>query len=89
MFIRFVRRVIAAKMRDKDSMEALVGSSNLDWTLVRPPALTNGKRTGIYRAGTGIKPGLLGRISRADLAAFMLREAVEGRYTGKAVVVSL
>ncbi|ATQ77305.1 nucleoside-diphosphate sugar epimerase [Massilia violaceinigra] len=88
LFIRFIRKVIAAKMRDKDGMEALVRDSELDWTLVRPPVLTNGERSGRYRAGTALKPGVTGRLSRADLAAFMLREAAEGTYIGQAVVVS-
>ncbi|MDQ1922035.1 NAD(P)-dependent oxidoreductase [Massilia pseudoviolaceinigra] len=88
LFIRFIRKIIAAKMRDKDGMEALVRDSELDWTLVRPPILTNGERSGSYRAGTALQPGVTGRLSRADLAAFMLREAGEGNYIGQAVVVS-
>ncbi|MDQ1815606.1 NAD(P)H-binding protein [Massilia sp. CCM 9210] len=88
LFIRFIRKLIAAKMRDKDGMEALVRDSGLDWTLVRPPILTNGARSGSYRAGTALKPGVAGRLSRADLAAFMLREAGEGNYIRQALVVS-
>ncbi|MCE3602513.1 NAD(P)H-binding protein [Massilia sp. P8910] len=88
LFIRVVRRIIAAKMRDKDSMEALVRASALDWTLVRPPVLTNGPRTGRYRAGTTLNPGIAGTLARADLAAFMLSEAVGGNYRGAAVVVA-
>ncbi|MDM5181171.1 NAD(P)H-binding protein [Massilia sp. DJPM01] len=88
LFIRFVRKLIAAKMRDKDGMEALVRDSALDWTLVRPPMLTDGARRGGYRAGTGLMPGIAGRLSRADLAAFMLQEAGEGSYIRQAVMVS-
>lgn len=88
-FIRFVRTVIAAKMRDKDNMEALVRASAADWTLVRPPALTNGKAAGSYRAGTALRPGVTGRLSRADLAAFMLSAAVSGDYLRAAPVVSM
>jgi putative NADH-flavin reductase len=88
LFIRLVRKLIAAKMRDKDRMEALVRASALDWTLVRPPVLTNGARSAAYRSGTALKPGVAGRLSRADLAAFMLHEAQQGQYIGAAVVVS-
>ncbi len=87
LFIRFVRKVIAQKMRDKDNMEELVRGSGTDWTLVRPPALTDGKATNSYRAGTGLKPGMTGRLSRADLAAFILQEAAEGAYIRKAPLV--
>ncbi|OEZ55437.1 NAD(P)-dependent oxidoreductase [Duganella sp. HH105] len=89
LFIRFVRKVIAAKMRDKDGMEALVRASGADWTLVRPPALTNGKPGGVWRAGATLRPGWSGRLARADLAAFMLREAERGAYIGAAPVVSV
>ncbi|NHZ32732.1 NAD(P)-dependent oxidoreductase [Massilia rubra] len=88
LFIRFVRRIIAAKMRDKDSMEILVRASALDWTLVRPAMLTNGKRRGGYRAAPTLTPGLFAGLSRADLAAFMLHECSEDAYLRQAVTVS-
>jgi putative NADH-flavin reductase len=58
--------------------EEVRGRTTLDWTIVRPPVLTNGPRTGTYRviedevASRGL------RISRADLAAFLL-DVVEKR----------
>jgi uncharacterized protein YbjT (DUF2867 family) len=87
-FVRLVRKAIGAKMRDKDAMETLVRGSGAAWTLVRPPVLTNGAASGDYRSGPALKPGWLGHLSRADLAAFILTEAETGAYTGKAVVVS-
>lgn len=87
-FIRFVRSVIADKMRDKDSMELLVRDSDTDWTLVRPPALTNGQAQGRYRAGAALRPGLTGHLSRADLAAFILATAQGGSYIRAAPVVT-
>ena len=88
-FIRFVRMVIAEKMRDKDRMEALVRASGTDWTLVRPPVLTNGEASGRYHSGSGLRPGITGRLSRADLAAFMLQTAEQGNYIDQAPVVAL
>jgi putative NADH-flavin reductase len=53
-------------------MEAIVKSSSLDWTIMRPPRLTDGPRTGIYQ--TAINKHLThgSKISRADLANAML-----------------
>jgi putative NADH-flavin reductase len=46
VFIPFVIRNIYA---DKKIQERLIRDSSLDWTIVRPAALTNGRRTGVYR----------------------------------------
>lgn len=83
-----IRLALAAKMRDKDQMEALVRASDTDWTIVRPPALTNGPLTGKYHAGVALKIGFFAKLSRADLAQFMLREAVDGQFVGKSPTVA-
>jgi putative NADH-flavin reductase len=47
----------------------------LEWTIVQPAALTNGPRTERYRIGERACSGrLIPRISRADVAHFMLKE---------------
>ena len=88
LFIRFVRSVIADKMRDKDQMERLVRHSGIDWTLVRPPALTRGKRTGVYRFGPDLRIGALSRISRSDVADFILRHAISDEQAGKTLAIT-
>lgn len=68
------------KMRDKEAMEALIRAADVDWTVVRAPALTNGPRTGRYRTGTDLTIRITSRISRADLADFLIRAAVGKAY---------
>lgn len=53
-------------------MEDVLRDSHLDWTVMRPPRLTNKPLTGRYRTALGqnLKRGTL--ISRADLAHAML-----------------
>jgi putative NADH-flavin reductase len=53
-------------------MEESVKGSNLDWTIMRPPRLTDKPMTGHYRVGINkfLKNCL--SISRADLAHFMV-----------------
>jgi putative NADH-flavin reductase len=60
---------------DMAGMEAEVCQSDLDWTIVRPPRLTDGPARHSYRVADGNLPkgGFL--ISRADVAHFMIGEA--------------
>jgi putative NADH-flavin reductase len=61
---------------------------SLDWTIVRPPRLTNGPHTGLYRHGSDIKAAsVVPTISRADLADFMLRQLDDPAYLRKAPAV--
>jgi len=60
---------------DKHRQESLIRASSLDWVIVRPGALTNGSRRGVYRHGFDIgNPISTVRISRADVADFMLNQ---------------
>lgn len=61
--------------RDSAEMERIVGGSGLDWTIARPPRLTNGALTRAYGAADGrMPPGARLTISRADVADFLLDE---------------
>jgi putative NADH-flavin reductase len=53
-------------------MEDIVRRSDADWTIVRPPRLTNGSRTGRYRLETGGNVPRGFSLSRADLAGAVL-----------------
>ncbi len=68
------------KMLDKERMEEMIGRSAVDWTIVRPPALANSPRTGRYYVGTDLHMTVASRISRADVADFMLRTMTEETY---------
>ncbi len=65
---------------DKDRQEALIKASTTDWTIVRPAFLTNGPLTGNYRVVTDLNGVNAGKISRADVAHFMLAELSANRY---------
>jgi putative NADH-flavin reductase len=74
----FVPLIFRSSSADHELIEAMIKSSRLDWTIVRPPMLTNGTRGGIYQRGERIEPRwMIPRVSRADVAAFMLRELVD------------
>jgi putative NADH-flavin reductase len=57
---------------DKRRCEDEVRASDLDWTIVRPPQLTDKEATGRYRMATDISLRGGRTISRADLAAGLL-----------------
>lgn len=54
-------------------METWLATVDLDWTVIRPPYLTDGKLTGRYRVGVRQHLPNVARISRADLAHCMLK----------------
>ena len=58
-------------------MEDIVRGSGLDWTLVRPPRLSDKPPTGTYRTALGqnLPGGWI--VPRADVARYMLRAAAE------------
>ena len=53
-------------------MEKVLDKSDLDWTIIRAPRLTNNKRTGKYRAAINEHLIDLSSISRADLADYIV-----------------
>ena len=69
---------------DKAVQERIVHESALDWVIVRPTSLTNGPRTGVYRTGTDIGHWFfMSKISRADVADFMLKQLTDESFLGK------
>jgi putative NADH-flavin reductase len=60
---------------DASAMERVFEKSGLDWTMVRPPQLTDKPYTGRYRVGVGRLPVFGFKISRADVADFMIKAA--------------
>jgi len=73
---------------EHELQEACVKRSGTDWTIVRPAALTNGARTGVYRHGLVADQSIKRKISRADVADFMLKQLVENTYLRKSPWIS-
>ena len=70
---------------DSAAMERIFLESELDWTMVRPPELTNKPYTGKYRVREGRLPSFGFKISRADVADYMIK-AVEQHLSSCAIV---
>ena len=73
----FARAAFGKVYADLAAMEDLLRDSDLDWTVIRPPKLTDKPLTGHYRTATGqnVRGGF--SVPRADVAHLML--AVLGR----------
>lgn len=68
-----LRRLLRHPYADMLEMERRLADSDLDWTVVRAARLTNGPRRGNYRTAVRRSAGRGLSISRADLAACLLR----------------
>jgi len=60
---------------DASEMERIFAESDLDWTMVRPPELTDKPYTGKYRMQEGRLPRFGFTVSRADVADYMIGAA--------------
>jgi putative NADH-flavin reductase len=81
------RLLFPSIVADSAAMEKVFERSGLDWTMVRPPELTNKPYTGRYRVREGHLPPFGFKISRADVADFMLRAAEDHVWSRKIVGV--
>ena len=88
-FEQVFKRIYANIYRDQQAMEHVVMESALDWTIVRPAALTDAPPTGKCRVAEAYAlPG--GSLTpRSDLAAFMLQQLETRQYVRKAVALAL
>jgi len=77
-FKALMKTVLRKAIEDKEAQEAAVRASRLDWTIVRPGGLTNDPATGRYQVGTTNL--MAGRIARADVADFILKELTRNEY---------
>ena len=82
-----LRRVLRDHYADLQQMEQLLRDSGLDWTVVRPPKLTDGPATGLQR--TALEATAQGgEVSRADVAAAMLQLLADPASVGHAYGVA-
>ncbi len=81
----FGRLFFPGVVADAAAMERIFEESDLDWTVVRPPELTDKPYTGKYRVREGHLPPFGFKISRANVADFMIK-AVEKNFSSRKIV---
>jgi putative NADH-flavin reductase len=73
---------------DSSAMERVLQESTLDWTIIRPPQLTDKPFTGKYRVRESHLPYFGFTISRADVADFMIKTVEDRSLIHKIVGIS-
>lgn len=66
----------------------LENSTGIDWTIIRPSRLTNGKEKGNYRVQLDHCPKGGSKINRSDLADFIVKQVNSPQYVHKKVAVA-
>ena len=79
------RLFFSGVVADTSAMERIFRETDLEWTMVRPPQLTDAPYTGKYRVQEGRLPRFGFKISRADVADCMIR-VVENRFSIRKVI---
>jgi putative NADH-flavin reductase len=74
---------------DHEQQEEIIKNSGLDYTIIRPSAFTDSTPAKSYQVGfNGSAKGLSLKISRADVAAFMIEQVNTRQWLKKAVSIS-
>jgi putative NADH-flavin reductase len=90
LFGRIIMPLLLDNMyEDAAVADAIIEKSHCDWVIVRPMSFTNGAKTGNISIVTDmsltVKLGL--RISRADVAAFLVEQVVKNDYVGRMPII--
>ena len=84
---RIVSFVLRSHMRDSRAMEEIVQASGLDWTIARPPRLTQ-EEYSTYRSREGAAPKMGFTLARKAVAAFILDAIEQKKHLQKIVGIA-
>ncbi len=83
-----LRTVLKNLFIDIPKQENLIKGSSLKWTIVHPARLVNTSKTERYNMGENLPIGLFSKISRADVADFLLKNIDNKNLINKIVTIS-
>jgi putative NADH-flavin reductase len=84
---RIASYIMQNHMRDSLAMEEIVQGSGLDWTIARPPRLTE-EDSSTYRSREGAAPRMGFTLARRAVAAFMLDAIEQAKHFHKIVGIA-
>jgi uncharacterized protein YbjT (DUF2867 family) len=82
------RMAMGSQIKDKTAGEEVLRASGLDWTIVYATVLTDGPKIEPRVVPETEKVGMSQRISRADVASFLLQAATDGLYRRGDVIIT-
>lgn len=82
-----IKTIAPERFKDGVSQCKSLLQSDLDWTIVRAPLLTNGKEKEVYKTGI-LKIGFFSHISREDIVGFMLKLLKDNSFIKQAPQIS-
>jgi len=88
VLVNFVKLTMRSAYEEIISVAEIVRKSDLDWTILRLTTLNNNPKSGEVRVGYLGKGEVGMRISRADLAEFMLKQIQNIKYLRQSPVIS-
>ncbi len=93
IIMRFVTKNILQRLfghlySDMLVMETLLHKSNLNWTIVRPPWLRDTKKKGVYRIAVNENLSNPSKLSRADLADYIVKHLADEKTFQATVEIS-
>lgn len=88
VLINLVKLINRSAYEEIINVGKVVQNSNLDWTIIRLSLLNNNPKSGKVKVGYLGKKEIGLKISRADIADFMLKQVHDTKYIGKAPVIS-
>ena len=84
----FLSTVLRSEMKDKAAMEATVDAGGLDWIIVRLPFLSDDPATGDVHVFSAESGETAHKLTRDDLAAFMVAQLSSDEHLHKAVAIA-
>ena len=84
---RAIRRGLRGQLEPRREQERLIRESGLDWTIVRPPRLTDRRPRGEVVAADDIPIRLFDDLSRDTLADFLVGDGAGPRYIRRSVAL--
>lgn len=85
IMVPLLKLMAGEMLRDSERYVDAIRSSGLDWVIARAPVLSDDPAKGTYR--TGYLPTRFGRVSRADIADFMLKQVTDNTWLRELPIV--